>query len=146
MAKRNLVFSPGIPPDLEHAPLIREEAVEWLERLYPGVPTFTTSEVLGMGGESGRRWLIARLRAQNIGDEAEFSLPDTANALTVLFLRSKGVKFRDAVDAVVSKNEPSRAPEPRYGGMWNRLIIAELDRLRRRIPNGTRTVGKRLGL
>ena len=108
MAKKDtLSFHPGIPPDLEHAPLVREEAIDWLETRYPGRLSFSTSDVLRMGGETGRRWLIARLREQNIGDEAEFSLPDTADALAVLFLRSKGVKFRDAVDAVVGSKEPS---------------------------------------
>jgi len=131
--KDTLVFKPEIPPDLEHAPLIREEAIDWLETHHPGESTFTTSEVLRMAGEYNRRWLITRLRERKIGDEAEFSLPDTADALTVLFLRSKGVKFRDAVDAVVDRKEALRSPEPRYGGIWNRLIIAALDRLQRRI-------------
>ena len=129
-----LVFSPEIPPDLEHASLVREEALEWLERQYAGRFSFSTSEVLRMGGETGRRWLIARLRAQDIGGEAGFSLPDTADALTILYLRSKGVKFRDAVDAVVERKEAERSSEPRYGGVWNRLIISALERLRRRIP------------
>ena len=91
MSERDrLFFNPDIPPDLGHAPLIREEALEWLERQHPGMLSFTTSDVLHMGGEPGRRWLIARLRAQGIGDKAKFSLPDTADALTVIFLRSKG--------------------------------------------------------
>ena len=127
-------FNPDIPPDLGHAPLIREEALEWLERQHAGMLSFSTSDVLHMGGEPGRRWLVARLRAHGIGDKAKFSLPDTADALTVLFLRSKGVKFRDAVDAVVDRKEPSTGPEPRYGGVWNRLIIVAMDRLRRLIP------------
>ncbi len=132
--KETLAFSPDIPPDLEHTPLVREEALDWLERHYPGNRSFTTGEVLRMAGEPGRRWLIARLRARDIGNEAEFSLPDTADALTVLFLRSKGVNFRDAVRAVVGRKEPLRSPEPRYGGVWNRLIIAALDGMRRRVP------------
>jgi len=127
-------FSPDIPPNLEHAPLIREEALDWLETRYSGRQSFTTSEVLHMAGEPGRRWLIARLRQHDIGDDAEFSLPDAADALTVLFLRSKGVKFRDAVDAVTRPEEPSRSSEPRYGGLWNRLIVSNLERLRRRVP------------
>ncbi len=135
MAKKGtLVFRPEIPPDLEHAPLVREEAIDWLETRHPGTLSFPTGDVLRMAGEAGRRWLIARLRSHNIGDEAEFSLPDTADALTILFLRSKGVKFRDAVDAVVGRKEPSRGPEPRYGGLWNRLIVSTLERLRRRVP------------
>ncbi len=132
--KDTLVFSPEIPPDLEHAPLIREEALDWLETQYPGSHSFTTGEVLRIAGEPNRRWLISRLRARDIGNEAEFSLPDTADALTVLFLRSRGVKFRDAVDAVVGGKEPTRVSEPRYGGVWNRLIIAALDGMRRRVP------------
>ena len=32
MAKSNIEkFNPEIPPDLDHAPLIREEALDWLE-------------------------------------------------------------------------------------------------------------------
>ncbi len=127
------VFSPEIPPDLEHAPLIREEALDWLETHYPGVLSFTTGDVLRMAEEKGRRWLIARLRAQDIGNEEEFSLPAAADALTVLFLRKKGVKFREAVESVVGRKESSRSPEPRYGGVWNRLIIIALKRLRRRV-------------
>jgi len=128
------VFSPEIPPDLEHAPLIREEALDWLETSYAGTMSFSTGEVLQMAGETGRRWLIARLRGHNIGNEAEFSVPDTADALAILYLRSKGVKFRDAVDAVVGVKEAPGPSEPRYGGLWNRLIISNLERLRRRIP------------
>ncbi len=128
------VFSPEVPPDLEHADLIREEAFHWLDAHCPGVLAFTTGEVLRMAGEQGRRWLIARLRAQDIGNDEEFSIPAAADALTVLFLRSRGVKFREAVDAVVGGEKASRGPEPRYGGIWNRLVLANLDRLRRRVP------------
>jgi hypothetical protein len=128
-----LVFSPEVPPDLEHASQIREEAFDWLDAHYPGVQSFTTGAVLGMAGERGRRWLIARLRARGIGNEEELSLPATADTLTVLFLRSKGVKFREAVDAVVGGAEPSQSREPRYGGVWNRLIEIALKRLRRRL-------------
>jgi hypothetical protein len=134
MQKRDtLVFSPEIPPDLEHAAQIREEALDWLETRHPGAVSFTTGEVLRMAGEVGHRWLIARLRAQDIGNEAEFSLPATAAALTVLFLRSRGVKFREAVDAVLGGKQAPRSPEPRYGGVWNRLIVIGLKRLRRRV-------------
>ena len=132
--KDTSVFSPEVPPDLEHTSLIREEALDWLESHYPGVFSFTTGDVLRMAGEQGRRWLIARLRARGIGDEELVSLPSTADALTVLFLRSRGVKFREAVDAVVGRIEDSRSPEPRYGGVWNRLLVTALDRLRRRVP------------
>ncbi len=128
------VFTPEIPPDVDHASLIREESLDWLETQYPGRHSFTTGEVLRMAGEPSRRWLISRLRARDIGNEAEFSLPDTADALTALFLRSKGVKFRDAVDAVVGGKEAPRVSEPRYGGVWNRLIITALDGIRRRVP------------
>ena len=127
------VFSPEVPPDLEHASAIREEALDWLESHYPGVLAFTTGEVLRMAGEPGRRWLIARLRAQDIGNEQEFSMPATADALTVLFLRSRGLKFREAVDAVVGGTAPV-APPPGYGGIWNRLIVFALARLRRHVP------------
>lgn len=135
MRKRDtLVFKPEIPPDLEHAPLIREEAIDWLETHYPGKLSYLTGDVLRMAGEPGRRWLITRLRARDIGNEAEFSLPDTGDALTVLFLRSKGVKFRDAVETVVGSKELLKSAEPRYGGVWNRLIISALDGMKRRVP------------
>ena len=127
------VFGPEIPPDLEHARQIREEAFDWLDAHHPGILSFTTGEVLRMGGEQGRRWLIGRLRNHGIGNQEEFGLPDTADALTVLFLRARGVKFREAVDAVVGPKEASGPPEPRYGGVWNRLIDIALKRLRRRL-------------
>ena len=128
-----LLFSPDVPPDLEHAPLIREEALDWLETHHAGVHSFTTGDVLGMSGERGRRWLIARLRQHGVGNEERFSLPAAADALTVLYLRSKGVKFREAVDAVAG-GPVTAAPPPGYGGVWNRLITVALDRLRRHVP------------
>ena len=128
------VFSPEVPPDLEHASQIREEAFDWLESHYPGDVSFTTGNVLRMAGESSRRWLIARLRARGIGNEELFAKPATADALTVLFLRSRGVKFREAVDAIVGRDTASGSAEPRYGGVWTRLVVAALDRLRRRVP------------
>jgi len=132
--KGALVFSPEIPPDLDHASLIREEAIDWLETHYPEKQSFLTGDVLRMTGDIGRRWLITRLRARNIGNEEEFSLPDAADALTVLFLRSKGVKFRDAVEGVVGEKERPKVSEPKYGGIWNRLIISAMDGIKRRVP------------
>ena len=52
----------------------------------------------------------------------------------MLFLRSKGVKFREAVDAVVGREPVVRGLDSGYGGLWNRLLVSALDRLRRRIP------------
>ena len=127
------VFNPEVPPDLERAPLIREEAFDWLDKYYPGQLSFTTGEVLRMAGEQGRRWLIARLRSRGIGNQEEFSIPAAADALTVLFLRSRGVKFREAVDAVLGRKEVSESPGTKYGGLWNRLIDIALKRLRRRV-------------
>ena len=66
------VFGPEIPPDLEHARQIREEAFDWLDSNYPGVISFTTGDVLRMAGDSERRWLIGRLRKHGIGNEEEF--------------------------------------------------------------------------
>ncbi len=132
--QKTALFNPGVPPDLDHAPQIREEAFDWLDSHHPGQLSFTTGEVLRMAGEQGRRWLIGRLRTRGIGDEELFSLPATADALTVLFLRSRGMKFREAVDAVVGGKDVSKSGEPRYGGVWNRLIVTALDRLRRRVP------------
>ncbi|MEE8159490.1 MAG: hypothetical protein V3T78_09020, partial [Dehalococcoidia bacterium] len=115
-----LVYSPEIPPDLDHASQIREEALDWLETHFAGSISFTTGDVLRMSGEQERRYLIARLRERDIGNEEEFSWPATADALTVLYLRSKGVKFREAVDAVLGGKETLRDAEPRFGGVWNR--------------------------
>lgn len=128
------VFSTEVPPDLEHAPQIREEAFDWLDTHFPGVLSFKTGEVLKMGGENGRRWLIARLRERGIGDEELFNTPAAADALTVLYLRSRGVKFREAVDAVLGGERSTGSAEPRYGGVWNRLVVVALARLRRRVP------------
>ena len=128
------VFSPEVPPDVGHAPLIREEAIDWLESRYAGVLSFSTGEILRMAGDQERRWLIGRLRENGIGNEEEFGLPAAADALTVLFLRSRGVKFRKAIDAVVGPVELSRGSEPKFGGVWNRLIVFALARLQRHVP------------
>ena len=134
MATQQLAtFSPEIPADVEHVPLIREEALDWLETHHAGDRVFTTGELLTMAGESQRRWLISRLRSHGIADEAEITIPAAADALAVLFLRSRGVKFRDAVDAVVGRKGEFEAAEPRYGGVWNRLIDIALKRIRRRL-------------
>ena len=130
--KHTPVFRPEVPPDLEHARLIREEAFDWLETHHSGVRSFTTGDVLRMAGEEGRRWLITRLRSRGIGNEELFDMPATADAMTVLFLRSKGVRFGEAVDAVMGKEGPS-GQRPKYGGVWNRLISIALKRLRRRL-------------
>ena len=127
------VFSPEVPPDLDHAPMIREEAFDWLDSHYPGELSFKSGTVLRMAGEQRRRWLIGRLREHGIGNEGRFSLPDTADMLAVLFLRSRGVKFREAVDAVVGRQGRTRSPGPRHAGVWNRLINIALKRLRRRL-------------
>ena len=130
-----LVFNPDVPPDLEHASHIREEAFDWLDTHFPGVPAFTTGDVLRMAGEQRRRWLITRLREKGIGNEEMFSMPATADALTVLFLRLKGVKFREAVEAVLGgESSVGRVERPGFSGVWNRLVVNALDRLRRRIP------------
>lgn len=130
-----VVFAPDVPPDLSHAPSIRQEAFEWLDTNFPGVLVFPSNRVLGMAGERDRRWLVGRLRKHGIGEEKEFSQPATADALTILFLRTNGVKFRDAVDAVVGGSESPTTAEPRYGGVWNRLIDIALKRIRRRITS-----------
>ena len=127
------LFSPKIPPDADHAGQVREEALDWLEAHHAGVTSFRTSQVLRMAGEERRRWLIGRLRQQGIGNEEEFSLPAAADALTVLFLRSKGVKFRESTNAVLGSVAPPAAP-PGYGGIWNRLIVSALARLQRHVP------------
>ncbi len=129
------VFNPEVPADLEHAYQIRGEAFDWLDTHYPGALSFTPGEVLRMAGERGRRWLIARLRTRGIGNEELFSVLSTADALAVLFLRSRGVKFSEAADAVLGRNKGGERAEPvKYGGIWNRLIVVALDRLRRHVP------------
>ena len=126
-------FSPEVPSDVEHATVIRGEAFNWLDAHYSGALSFTPGDVLRMAGEHERRWLISRLRKHGIGEPKMFSTPATADALTILFLRSKGVKFRDAVDAVVGPEQKSVPSVPRYDGVWNRLIDIALKRLRRRL-------------
>ncbi len=135
--KRNHVqlFTPDIPPDLEHAPQIREEALDWLETHYPGSHNFKTAEILKMVGETERRWLITRLRSYDIGKGTEYNLPEAADALTALFLRSKGVKFRDAVDAVIDRRETPGSHGTKYGGMWNRLVVNAIESMRRLITS-----------
>ena len=61
-------------------------------------------------------------------------MPAAADALTVLFLRARGVKFQAAVAAVIGREPVVTGLESRYGGLWNRLLVNALDRLRRRIP------------
>ncbi len=58
-------------------------------------------------------------------------MPATAYALTVLILRFRGVKLREAMAAGFGGREPSTSPEPPYGGVLNRLINVALKRLRR---------------
>ena len=129
------LFNPEVPADLEHAHQIRGEAFDWLDAHYARVISFTTGQVLRMVGEQGRRWLIARLRSRGIGNEELFNLPATADALAVLFLRSRGVRFREAADAVLGRDKVGESAEPvKFGGIWNRLIVVALDRLRRRVP------------
>ena len=129
------LFGPNIPPDLDHASLVREEALEWLETNYHGILLFSTTDVLRMVGEQNRRWLITRLREHGIGNEEGFSLSTAADTLAVLFLRHRGVKFREAVDAVICRTKPSKDPKPGYGGVWNRLIMIAFKRLRQRISD-----------
>ena len=81
------VFNPGVPPDVDHAGLIRAEASDWLDIHHPGVREFSAGNVLAMAGERERRYLIGRLRKQDIGNTEMFSVSDTAVALTALFAR-----------------------------------------------------------
>ena len=127
------VFSPDIPPDLDHASQIRGGAFNWLDMHYPGIREFDTGAVLDMAGERERRWLITRLRKQGIGNQELFDIPNTVDALAVLYLRSNGVKFGEAVRAVTA-NAPQSSSEQSFGGLWNRLIGISLDRVRRRVP------------
>ena len=130
MQKQNdLTFIPVTPPDLERALMIREEAFDWLNTNFPGTVSFTTGNVLQMAGEKGKRWLIGTLRGHGIGDTTqEFSLPATADTLAILYLRAKGVKFREAVNSVVQGKSATVESDPKYGGVWNRLISIALKR------------------
>ena len=49
-------------------------------------------------------------------DDIAFVHETTADALAVLFLRSRGVRFREAADAVLTGEKPAGGAEPRYGG------------------------------
>ena len=95
---------------------------------------FTASDVLRMSGDSGRRWLITRLRANGIGEEEYFSPPVAADALAVLFLRSKGVKFAEAIQAIRAGQRSQSVSGPAYGGVWSRLMVVSMDRLKRLMP------------
>ena len=133
MAPRQVpLFGPDIPPDVEHAAQIREEALDWMERHFPVGQTFSTGDILRMSGEQERRWLISRLQEHGIADETEMGAPAVADALAVLFLRSRGVKFREAIDAVQGHHVGSQSSGSGYGGIWNRLISIALKRMRTR--------------
>ncbi len=132
--RQRQMFSSDAPADLEHAPLIREEALDWLEAVYPEAASFTASDLLHMTGEQGRRWLITRLRANGIGEEKFFSPPVAADAVTVLFLRSKGVKFAEAIQAIRAGQRSQSVSGPAYGGVWSRLMVVSMDRLKRLMP------------
>ena len=127
------LFRPDIPADREHAAQIRAEAFDWLEDNYPGATSFSNGAVLRMAGEQARRDLVGRLKKHEIGDQDGFSLPAAADALTVLLLRYRGVRFRDAVDAVLGGDDGPSSSTPRFRGVWNRLISIALKRLRRRL-------------
>ena len=60
------VFRPKVPPDLDRARLIREEAFDWLDTHYPDVTSFTTGRVLRTAGEQG---LHRRYGALALSDE-----------------------------------------------------------------------------
>ena len=117
------IFHPDVPSDLSHASLIRAEALDWLDSNFPGSVTFPGVRVLAMAGEQKRRWLIGRLREHGTGGQKDFDLPATLDALTIMFLRSNGVKFRDAVDAVIGGTESLVTLDSRNGGVWNRLSV-----------------------
>ena len=50
----HLVSSPDLPADLEHAALVGEEALDWLESAYREAMSFPVSDMLRMAGEQGR--------------------------------------------------------------------------------------------
>jgi tetratricopeptide (TPR) repeat protein len=126
-------FRLDVPADLDHVAEIRMGTFHWLDQHYQGVRSFDTGTVLGIIGERKRRWLIKRLRDKGIGNQEEFDLPSAVDALAVLYLRSNGVKFGEAVRAVM-ENAPRSSPEQSYGGLWNRLIAISLERVSRRVP------------
>lgn len=130
--KDTSVFNPGVPPDVGHAGLIRAEASDWLDTHHPGVRSFSAGDVLAMAGERNRRYLIGRLRKQGIGNTEMFSVPDTAVALTALYLRSKGVRWREAVDAARLPEKLGPVPS-NPGRLWNRIVDIAVKRLRRRL-------------
>ena len=96
-------FTTDIPPDLDHAAMIREEVLDWLETEFPGTHSFRTGELLQMANEQKKRWLISRLRTHDIANDEDIGVPAVADALTVLFLRARGVKFQAAVAAVIGR-------------------------------------------
>ena len=128
------LFQPAVPGNAEHAPLIRQEALDWLETHFSEMRTFSASNVLQMAGEQSRRWLMTRIRAQGIGQSDEMPPTEAADALTVLFLRSRGIKFADAIDAVASAQAAFPSIGQSFGGIWNRLMLVSLERMQRLVP------------
>ena len=132
--KGSPLFQPAVPGNAEHAPLIRQEALDWLETHFSEMRTFSASNVLQMAGEQSRRWLMTRIRAQGIGQSDEMPPTEAADALTVLFLRSRGIKFADAIDAVASAQAAFPSIGQSFGGIWNRLMLVSLERMQRLVP------------
>ena len=63
---------------------------------------------------------MTQLRERGIGNEEELGQSATAGALTVLFLRSWGVKFREDAGQVIGGEEYSRPLHHRCGRVRNR--------------------------
>jgi tetratricopeptide (TPR) repeat protein len=100
------MFSPDVLPHAA-AHLVLEKAYDWLDANHPHAVSFPTDQVLRMAGEDGRHELIAALRERGFGS-GDFSPSATADALTVLFLRSKGLGLGEAADELFGKKNASR--------------------------------------
>lgn len=134
LAARADVFAVDAPADVEQASLIREEAIDWLESRFSVDHQFRPRDILAFAGESERRWLLPRLRAQGLIQHETVSLAEAADALAVLNLRSRGVKFGDAIEAVSGGAGAGALGAPRYGGIWNRLAVVAQASIQRMLP------------
>lgn len=134
-AKKLSVFAPNTPADIQHSRLIREEALDWLERVRPGIRKFSNSDVLELTGEGGRRWLIHRMRERGLVQSDQLDTSETATAIAILFLRSNGVKFREAISAVVESIGTPTEPRPRFGGVMHRLVQVALTQTEEQVRN-----------
>ena len=90
--------------------------------------------MLALAGERERRWLLQRLRSHGLVRNEPLEIAEVADAVTVLDLRKRGVKFREAIDATVAGPAGNEVATARYGGVWSRLTMVALEGIRQMLP------------